>query len=228
MTTIAGNTRDQITLPQGQRLTVVAATDASGVIERLGAKAGDDLLGRTLIASGETKYLGPYTAPARFQISCTLGSLEATADFPDLSDVAGTTTNDEPVAGDVGEQITASVAQGSAVALSTGTAKNVTSITLTPGDWEVEGVVGFIPAASTSITGTAQGASATADTLGAAGSYLSEVTAAVVPGAVPVFKQAPKQRFSVASSTVVYLVASATFTVSTLGAFGTIRARRVR
>ena len=53
--------------------------------------------------------------------------------------LAGVTTNSNAAAGIVGEYISSSIASGSAVSLTTGVSANVTSISLTAGDWEVYG-----------------------------------------------------------------------------------------
>lgn len=142
--------------------------------------------------------------------------------------IAGTGTNDSAAAGMVGEIITSSLAAGSATALTTATPKTITSIALTPGDWDVSGVVDFLPAATTSITVLAEGASAVTNTLGADDTYASDSMAATVPGAVAQRKNIPTQRISIAANTTIYLIASATFTVAAMTGFGTIRARRVR
>lgn len=118
------------------------------------------------------------------------------------------------------------VAQGSAVALTTATTANVTSITLPAGDWSIFGTVGFIPAASTSITVLGGGNSQTSATLDALGTSFAYTQAAVVPGAVAQLIPLPMDRVVLSSPTTIYLVARATFTVSTLGAFGIICARR--
>lgn len=129
----------------------------------------------------------------------------------------------------IGAIVTSSVASGSAVALTTGTAANVTSITLTEGDWNVYGVTGFLPAATTSITALNGGSSSVSATVGTLGASFSFSQAAVVPGAVGQEFANPVTRVVVAKgqTAVIYLVARATFTVSTLGAYGTISARRM-
>ncbi|MGF6309478.1 hypothetical protein ABIB82_003924 [Bradyrhizobium sp. i1.8.4] len=63
-----------------------------------------------------------------------------------------TNTNNNASAGNVGEFISSNVASGSAVALTTGTAADVTSISLTAGDWDVEGMVTFTTTATSSIS----------------------------------------------------------------------------
>jgi predicted nucleic acid-binding protein len=64
-----------------------------------------------------------------------------------------TQTNDSAAAGKVGEFITSNIVVGSAVALTTGTAANVTSVSLTAGDWDVCGEVDLSTAATTNVTG---------------------------------------------------------------------------
>lgn len=149
--------------------------------------------------------------------------------------IKGTSTNDNALVGDVGELITSTVALASAVSLTSTTAANVTSISLTAGDWDVDGTVDFNLAASTSVTVLAASISLTTATLGTqpGGSGLgTDPTttinqAASVPGGLVVVST-PTVRISIAATTTVYLVASSTFTVSTNAAYGTIRARRIR
>ncbi|HEY6019562.1 MAG TPA: hypothetical protein VIY48_06565, partial [Candidatus Paceibacterota bacterium] len=80
--------------------------------------------------------------------------------------IKGTSTNDNAIAGDVGELITSTVASASGVSLTSTTAANVTSISLTAGDWDVDGTVDFNLAASTSVTVLSASISLTTGTLG--------------------------------------------------------------
>ena len=128
------------------------------------------------------------------------------------------------------------MASGSAVSLTTVTTANVTSISLTAGDWDVSGVVDYTFGATTSYTQLQAGISLTSATLaGQAGGgglgtdpNVQFATPAQVPTALPYALDIPLTRVSLAATTTVFLVTQATFTVSTLTAFGTIRARRVR
>ena len=131
--------------------------------------------------------------------------------------------------GCAGEFLTATAAPA-AVALTTATQATVTSVTLTAGDWDVDGVVNYTPGATTSITIIGQGANTVAATLGAQDTYLQDANAANVPGANIITKTIQTLRITVASGAtqLVYLVARATFSVSTLTAGGTINARRWR
>ena len=148
--------------------------------------------------------------------------------------ILGTKTNDNQEIGYVGEYIQATVAVGAAVALTTGTPANVTSIVLTQGDWDVDCVVDFLPAASTSVTQYNASVSATSATLAAqpgANGVGPDATitinqAAAVPAA-EVGLAPTTVRVSIAAQTTIYMVAEAAFTVSTMTAYGTIRARRM-
>ena len=140
-------------------------------------------------------------------------------------------------AGSVGEIITATVASGSATALTTATPKTVTSISVTPGDWDIWGVVDF----------TATGATVAAGALWEAGLSLTTNTFAsqaggsglgTDPNTVPfmgaitttafVMSAEPATTLLISATTTLFLVAEATFTAGTVSAYGSIFARRRR
>lgn len=125
------------------------------------------------------------------------------------------------------------IVAGSATALTTNIVKNVTSIVLPEGDWDVSANVAFIPAASTSHTLLSAAISQTSATLPstmsiAESTYFMQKTA-LVTGAFAQIVPLARCRIIVAPSTTttVYLVAFATFTVSTMSAYGAIWARKV-
>jgi hypothetical protein len=140
----------------------------------------------------------------------------------------GTATNDNANVGNVGEFVTANVAQGSPVSISSASAKTVVPMSLSAGDWDVWGMIGIVPAAGTTVSLIEAGISKTTNTLPAATdpSYLAFdltfTTAAV--------QQMPvgQTRISLAVTTTVFLVIDCTFAVSTNTAFGTLAARRRR
>lgn len=140
----------------------------------------------------------------------------------------GTTTNDNALSGQVGEYLSTTVLIGAAVSLVNNTAKDVATLTLTAGDWDVWGNVAFVTAGSTNIAQGIAWTSTTANTApvtpnnGAEGSWVGSVAGATV------IVQAGRQRLSLATTTTVSLGAFATFSVSTLTAYGFIGARRVR
>lgn len=142
--------------------------------------------------------------------------------------IPGTTTNNNAAAGNIGEYISSTIASGSAVSLTTSTLANVTSISLTAGDWDVYAQIIYSLAATTSISAQVGSTSATSVTMDTTpGREYIIRNAAFVPGgdisAPPI-----TSRFSLAGTTTVFLVAQLNFTVSTAGAYGIIRARRVR
>lgn len=143
--------------------------------------------------------------------------------------ISGTVAADDAVAGTIGEVLSGTIATGSSVSLTTNTAATVTSVSLTAGDWDCTGVVDYTPGATTSITMLQQGISTTDATIGAQDTFTLWATAANVPTAAndPAWAT-PVVRVNVGGTTTTYLVAKATFTVSTLKAYGSIRCRRVR
>jgi hypothetical protein len=131
--------------------------------------------------------------------------------------------------GEVREVLESQVLVGSAVALTTATPANVTTLSLTAGDLDVWANIVFVPAGTTSITilkGGIGTATATLPTAPAKGGYAEYVSPAFVPTAAG----APSLHFQsytlLTATTTIYLVTSATFTVSTLSAYGYIGARR--
>jgi len=127
------------------------------------------------------------------------------------------------------EFVTATLPTDSSVSLTTATYANIVSISLGPGDWDVSGVVDYTPTATTSITNMTQGISTTSGNLVAQDSWSSLTLAAQVPTATPESAlPTPVVRLNLSTTTTVYLVAKATFSASTLKAYGTINARRQR
>lgn len=149
---------------------------------------------------------------------------------PQGNQLPGTATNDNANAGNVGEYIESVIVSGSAVSLVTVTAKDVTTISLTAGDWDVDCVINFITVATTSVTSIQSSISATLNTLDTTpGKLNTNYFAAVVPTAgTTLTSTIPPYRLSLSGITTVHLVALGVFTASTLTAYGIIRARRVR
>jgi hypothetical protein len=140
--------------------------------------------------------------------------------------IPGTTTNDNAAAGKVGEVITANVVVGSAIPLTTATAANVTSISLTAGDWELSGCVGFTQGATTTVSIMFGGVSATSATLAGLGTYWQAGSGITAAG--DLISSFPTNRVSLAGTTTIFLVARGDFATNTLSAYGLIRGRRVR
>lgn len=154
-----------------------------------------------------------------------------TATAQSVADLAkiGTTTNDNAAAGSGGEVISSTVLFASRASITSGTAKNITFINLTAGDWNVGGSVGFFGAAGTTVTYVGGGINTTSATVPDS-AYLGIIPfAGIAPYAVSeITLSVPTQRISIASTTTVYLVGVTVFGVSTTSAYGQIIARRAR
>jgi hypothetical protein len=171
----------------------------------------------------------PLASPT-FTGTVTAAALQTTGllTVSSLNGIAGTPTNNNANAGSVGEYVSSTVAQGSAVSLTNGTPANVTSISLTAGDWDVWGTVAYSPGGTTVTTNIISGISTTSATLPAvaSGAY-AYIPVTFSTGSAPIIPVGTT-RISIASTTTVYLVAQSAFTTSTNAAYGGIYARRRR
>lgn len=143
------------------------------------------------------------------------------------SSLLGTTTNNDASAGFVGEYAE-SIVSTSANTASSGTFGNITSISLTAGDWDVTGLFSF------DLNGaTLSGAYDAAISIHSGNTTTDHVlTSNVVTtsNANVTFAEldVPSYRLSLSATTTVYLKALARFSAGTPKVAGTIRARRVR
>jgi hypothetical protein len=143
----------------------------------------------------------------------------------------GTTTNDNASAGNVGEYIfSTQVGGGSAIVLSSGVAANITSISLTAGDWDVSANMRFSGGATTTVNAVIGSISATTNTLDETDMRSANQ---IYAGGTPflytnITNPIGPARFSLAGTTTVYLVGYCVFAVAACDGWGTIRARRVR
>ena len=140
----------------------------------------------------------------------------------------GTATNDNASAGEIGELVTAT--QVTPQALTTNVALTVTSVSLTAGDWEVSGTIGFAYAATTVaqtiVTSISQTTNTLDSTLGRLNSFNFGTTGVTPNGGFTM--NTPTTRVILSGTTTVFLVAQSGFTTSTATATGIIRARRAR
>ncbi len=135
-------------------------------------------------------------------------------------------------AGNIGEFVSQNVPFASAVSITTtATAQNILTLAIpSGGDWDVTGLIGFVPAATTnvvSLVGSISLVTGTLDTSSDRFVTQNQSASGIVynSGSRPSIAL-PVTRISVASATSVYLVAFAQFTVSTITGFGILRARR--
>jgi hypothetical protein len=142
--------------------------------------------------------------------------------------IVGTTTNNSAQAGSLGEVVSADLTSGSQISLTNNAAANVTSMSLTAGDWDVRGGVWFNISGSgtTALNAGINNASATMPGTPAAGSRSAMVLGSgYLAGGL---MTAGPCRFSLASATTIYLLALAGFGSGTVQAYGHIEARRMR
>lgn len=139
--------------------------------------------------------------------------------------IVGTTAGDNANAGSVGEYVSASF---SAVSMTNGVLTNLASISLSAGDWDVQGNAIFATSgASANMTTVICGVSTTSATLPALGQYdqLSGIAVPTTSGASVI---CPITRLSLTTTTTVYAIGDTLFSAGTVQAAGFIRARRVR
>lgn len=142
--------------------------------------------------------------------------------------IPGIATNTAATAGNVGEYISSNV-NTPGTALFTATPANVTSVSLTAGDWECTGNVATTAGGSTVTTTLAGAITTTTANMGTSpnsgASALSGNAGATGFGLVlPV----GTLRLLLSTTTSVFLNAQANFTTSTLSAFGFLGCRRMR
>jgi uncharacterized membrane protein len=144
--------------------------------------------------------------------------------------IKGYTDNSSAASGIVGEYIETVISDASQVSVVNETAKSIMSVSLTAGDWDIEGgliifyneatVVGnsVIVANITSTTNTITNNGRESVILIPALSVVSTETGIVCP----------RQRVSITSTTTYYLVAQVPFTAGSAACAGQLTARRIR
>jgi hypothetical protein len=141
--------------------------------------------------------------------------------------IIGITGASSAASGVVGEVISSAVAD-STVSLSNATPANVTTISLTAGQWDVTGSVFFVPGGTqTTAIGSINTASATvaSSTSPVIGASVFQLTGLALANSSQI--TIPRCIINVNTTTTVYLVARASFSVSCT-AGGTIIATRMR
>jgi hypothetical protein len=140
--------------------------------------------------------------------------------------VVGVTTNSNAPAGSVGQYVTSGLVSG--VSLTSGTPANITSISLTAGDWDVCGTIGITPAGTTTPTVILGAISTTsASTTPIESGVITELIIGFATGQVQNLPMACN-RASLSVTTTVFLNIQANFGVSTETGQGVLRARRQR
>lgn len=187
------------------------------------------ILGRTTAGIGSIEEL-PYTGTGSVVLSASptiSGTVSTTGTLTFAATTGmqhtGTTTNDNAATGYVGEYLSSTAA---GISLTTGIDSNVTSVSLSAGDWDVEGTTVFSPSAT--LTLVLAGVSSTSGVAPTGTDGLTYMQSSAFPSGSTQQITSGTRRFSIGSTTTVYLVARAVFASGTCLANGTIRARRVR
>ena len=198
--------------------TLAAGTATSG------AALSSDTSGILVLQSGST----PTTA-------MTIGTNQVVTFAQGLtpastSGIIGTTTNDNANTGAVGEFVSSRVLSASRVSLTTSTYTPVTSISLTAGDWDVGGIC-YFNGSTTTVSALIGSSSTVNNNNGGESSYWIQGFASGGSNlfAVQDFGQTlPPWRYSLSSTTTIYLIAYGVFSSGALYSYGQIRARRIR
>lgn len=200
-------------------LAYVTSVNASGGTTGLSFAGGPITASGTLTLSGTLSVANGGTG-----VTTSTGSgatVLGTSPTLTTPNIVGTTAGGNAAAGSVGEYITSSV---TGVSLTSNTFTNITSISLTAGDWDVSGAI-LLSGSASIITNAAGGANSTSATLGAAGTYFQYADASL---ASTIGLAIPTQRFSLSATTTIFLIAFAGFATGSVSAFGKISARRMR
>jgi hypothetical protein len=171
----------------------------------------------------------PVLANSPTLITPTLGAATATslAFSPTTGGIIGTTTNDNTGSGKVGEFVSSVIASGSATTMTSNTATDMTSISLTAGDWDIWGNIAFptLGTGPSSIFGWISSTSATTPDA----SLRNGVNFSVVPSfAANNGFSVPQLRFSLSGTTTIYITGLIGNSSGNGSACGAIYARRVR
>lgn len=139
--------------------------------------------------------------------------------------IRGNTSGAAPASGVVGEKIETLVASGAPVALTTNTAADVATVSITPGTWDVSGSVVFAGAGGLTQTLCAACIHSTSATMVTDGSEVPSGVLTVATNDTDGIS-VPAKRFNVSVATTIYLVAKATFAAGSLGTYGKLIALR--
>jgi hypothetical protein len=148
---------------------------------------------------------------------------------PSTGGIIGTVAADDAAAGEVGEYLSSTVPLTSSISIANGPVVAVTSLSLTPGDWDVGGLVGY----------NTNGTATDVNCIGFVSTTSALPTDGVSGGVFNCWPEAVAStqyinntvsttRFNLAATTTVSLYAQCNYTGTGMTTFGFMRARRVR
>lgn len=126
----------------------------------------------------------------------------------------------------IGAFLSTVIASGSAVSLSTTTPTNIGSLTLTPGDWDITGVVDYVTTGASTLD-FKSGVSAASSAFGPQDSFvnmplITTLLSDTFGHVLPTWRLDNRT----STGTTIFLVGQANFSVGAAAAYGTIRARK--
>jgi len=206
-------------------LPVSAANGGTGI-----ANSNTITLGGNVVTAGAHTLAGAFASTFTFTGATsvtfpTSGTL-ITSSQPTINqpNIVGVTTNSNAAAGSVGELISSIISNASSVSCTTATPRDVTSIALTAGDWDVFGNVIFPMTGGSATVLSWWSNTVSATTIDA--SLVSGISGTMGNGTG---SSIPTRRYSLAAPATVYLSVLAVFPGGvTVKACGGIYARRVR
>ncbi|HDR9834721.1 TPA: hypothetical protein QDC51_001485 [Burkholderia multivorans] len=163
-----------------------------------------------------------FGSTTRRPVSATTVSASGAITPSSTAGIVGTTLGDNASAGSVGEYVLTTGASG--VALTNGAYSNLASVTLAPGDWDLEGICSLT--ASSSTTAMICGLNTVSNTNPGGAQQAGVTYGSAVLGSSTI--ATPVVRFNVSTPTTVYVGGQSNFSSGTVTGQGWIRQRRVR
>ena len=234
ISTVSSPAGTALTLATGTSGTALSIASATNAVTLASTTASTSTTTGSLVVSGGVGVAGQIYAAGiqNTPIGATTPSTVtgSTIDAQTLLKGKGTATNDSAASGYIGEYISAAVAEASAISLTNATHANVTSITLTAGDWDLSGVVNLRTGSGVTTTQNIGSVHTVSATFPGVDSYQVVTYPVGVAAGALCAMPVPTFRVSVASSTTYYLLAYSAFSggAATCTAWGRIFARRVR
>lgn len=210
--------------------------NGSGQLTAVGAAASSVTIGTTTISGGTNKGLIYDNAGVLGNLATGNSGVLVTdgSGVPSIAtggQIPGTSTNNSASAGNIGEYVESVIGSGSAISLTNATQTNLTSISLTAGDWDVELAANFPGNVATTVGGVIGSISTTSATKDLTNGRTNESflnNTAPFGGVDYVCAHVGARRFSLSSTTTIYGVVQGNFGTNTLSCYGLLRARRVR
>jgi hypothetical protein len=213
-----------VTAPGGSTVMTLATVNSN-----VGTFQGITVNGKGLVtAAADQGYLQSVTATATY-LPLSGGTLSGALTPSQTAGLIGTTTNNNANAGSVGEYVVSNITTATSIATATPT--NLTTISLTAGDWDISGGISFLGSASCIMTDSYACVSTVSTDTGLSdlSNPWSRTQGQSITAAYHTETPAVK-RLSITATTTVYLVAYTVFTGSgaSVTARGILAARRRR